>query len=68
MYIIYGFPDCHFDIFIYMVSFLGKRTLLEFEVTEIMIQQYFSYIMIVGLIGGWNTNTRENHRPDVSQW
>ena len=51
MYIIYGFPDCHFDIFIYMVSFLGKRTLLEFEVTEIMIQQYFSYIMIVGLIG-----------------
>jgi hypothetical protein len=51
-----------------MVSFLGKKNLLEFEVTEIMFQQYFSYIMIVGLIGRWNSNTRENHRPDVSQW
>ena len=41
-----------------MVSFVGKKTLLEFEVTEITIQQYLSYIMIVGLIGRWNTNTQ----------
>jgi hypothetical protein len=60
MYIIYGFPDCHFHIFKLFLhgKFLRQKNLLELEVTEIIFQQYLSYIMIVGLIGGWNTNTQ----------
>ena len=53
MYLIDGFPECHFHIFKLFLhgKFLRQKNLLEFEVTEIMFQQYFSYIMIVGLIG-----------------
>jgi hypothetical protein len=36
------------------------------DITEILLKQYFSYIVAVSFIGGENWSTGENHRTVAS--
>ena len=64
--------DFYKHYIIYMMIHVQERFTLSFQTTYYLkislTFHYSTYIVAVGFIGGWNRNTRRNHRPAASHW